>query len=65
MSYLPDMSGRYTITIKYGGDEIPYSPFRIHATLLSSQCLLVATAWVSGLPLPSGRWAEVAGAVGT
>nr|XP_033814124.1 filamin-C isoform X2 [Geotrypetes seraphini] len=31
VSYVPDMTGRYTITIKYGGDEIPYSPFRIHA----------------------------------
>lgn len=42
MSYLPDMSGRYTITIKYGGDEIPYSPFRIHAlpTGDASKCLV-------------------------
>uniref|UniRef100_A0A9J8A9C4 Filamin C, gamma b (actin binding protein 280) n=1 Tax=Cyprinus carpio carpio TaxID=630221 RepID=A0A9J8A9C4_CYPCA len=31
VSYVPDMTGRYTITIKYGGDEIPYSPYRIHA----------------------------------
>uniref|UniRef100_A0A674E1W2 Filamin C n=1 Tax=Salmo trutta TaxID=8032 RepID=A0A674E1W2_SALTR len=31
VSYVPDMAGRYTITIKYGGDEIPYSPYRIHA----------------------------------
>lgn len=42
MSYVPDMSGRYTITIKYGGDEIPYSPFRIHAlpTGDASKCLV-------------------------
>uniref|UniRef100_A0A8C9JJW8 Filamin C n=1 Tax=Panthera tigris altaica TaxID=74533 RepID=A0A8C9JJW8_PANTA len=42
VSYLPDMSGRYTITIKYGGDEIPYSPFRIHAlpTGDASKCLV-------------------------
>lgn len=25
------MTGRYTILIKYGGDEIPYSPYRIRA----------------------------------
>lgn len=42
------MSGRYTITIKYGGDEIPYSPFRIHAlpTGDASKCL------VTGRPPP-------------
>ncbi|XP_069507070.1 filamin-A-like isoform X2 [Ambystoma mexicanum] len=31
VSYVPDMTGRYTILIKYGGDEIPYSPYRIRA----------------------------------
>ncbi|KAK6308660.1 hypothetical protein J4Q44_G00219310 [Coregonus suidteri] len=31
VSYVPDMTGSYTILIKYGGDEIPYSPFRIRA----------------------------------
>ena len=53
MSYLPDMSGRYTITIKYGGDEIPYSPFRIHAlpTGDASKCLV--TGGPPPLPLPS------------
>jgi hypothetical protein len=36
------MAGRYTITIKYGGDEIPYSPYRIHAlpTGDASKCLV-------------------------
>ncbi|XP_028841248.1 filamin-C-like isoform X1 [Denticeps clupeoides] len=45
VSYLPDMTGRYTITIKYGGDEIPYSPYRIHAlpTGDASQCLLTVS----------------------
>uniref|UniRef100_A0AAY4EVL4 Calponin-homology (CH) domain-containing protein n=1 Tax=Denticeps clupeoides TaxID=299321 RepID=A0AAY4EVL4_9TELE len=40
--YVPDMTGRYTITIKYGGDEIPYSPYRIHAipTGDASKCLV-------------------------
>lgn len=43
------MSGRYTITIKYGGDEIPYSPFRIHAlpTGDASKCLVTG-----GYPYP-------------
>ena len=31
VSYVPDTTGRYTILIKYGGDEIPYSPYRIRA----------------------------------
>lgn len=42
VSYVPDMAGRYTITIKYGGDEIPYSPYRIHAMPSgdASKCLV-------------------------
>nr|XP_026692754.1 filamin-B isoform X41 [Ciona intestinalis] len=31
VSYIPDTVGRYTISVKYGGDEIPYSPYRIRA----------------------------------
>lgn len=47
------MSGRYTITIKYGGDEIPYSPFRIHAlpTGDASKCLVTG-----GYPYPVLSW---------
>uniref|UniRef100_A0AAY4EWZ7 Calponin-homology (CH) domain-containing protein n=1 Tax=Denticeps clupeoides TaxID=299321 RepID=A0AAY4EWZ7_9TELE len=43
--YVPDMTGRYTITIKYGGDEIPYSPYRIHAipTGDASKCLVTGS----------------------
>uniref|UniRef100_A0A4W5R282 Filamin C n=1 Tax=Hucho hucho TaxID=62062 RepID=A0A4W5R282_9TELE len=42
VSYVPDSTGPYTITIKYGGDEIPYSPYRISAlpTGDASKCLL-------------------------
>ncbi|XP_041964970.1 filamin-C-like isoform X2 [Alosa sapidissima] len=45
VSYLPDMTGHYTITIKYGGDEIPYSPYRIQSlpTGDASQCLLTVS----------------------
>ncbi|CAB1315690.1 unnamed protein product, partial [Coregonus sp. 'balchen'] len=32
VSYVPDKVGRYTIVIKYGGDEIPASPYRVRAT---------------------------------
>lgn len=46
VSYVPDMAGRYTITIKYGGDEIPYSPYRIHALPSgdASKCLVTGQA---------------------
>lgn len=45
MSYVPDMTGRYTILIKYGGDEIPYSPYRIRAlpTGDASKCTVTGT----------------------
>ncbi|CAL9682624.1 unnamed protein product [Knipowitschia caucasica] len=45
VSYVPDMTGRYTITIKYGGDEIPYSPYRIHAVPSgdASKCLVTVS----------------------
>uniref|UniRef100_A0A8C7QW49 Calponin-homology (CH) domain-containing protein n=1 Tax=Oncorhynchus mykiss TaxID=8022 RepID=A0A8C7QW49_ONCMY len=45
VSYVPDSTGPYTITIKYGGDEIPYSPYRISAlpTGDASKCLLTET----------------------
>ncbi|KAG7281045.1 hypothetical protein CRUP_016677 [Coryphaenoides rupestris] len=44
VSYVPDSTGNYTITIKYGGDEIPYSPYRIQSlpTGDASKCLLTA-----------------------
>ncbi|KAM6979784.1 LOW QUALITY PROTEIN: filamin B a [Aplochiton taeniatus] len=32
VSYIPDRVGRYTIVIKYGGDDIPTSPYRVRAT---------------------------------
>ncbi|KAM4039066.1 filamin-C isoform 3-T3 [Anomaloglossus baeobatrachus] len=51
VSYVPDMAGRYTITIKYGGDEIPFSPFRIHAvpTGDASKCLVTVSLGGHGL----------------
>ncbi|XP_064175353.1 filamin-C-like isoform X3 [Anguilla rostrata] len=51
VSYVPDMTGRYTITIKYGGDEIPYSPYRIHAlpTGDASKCLLTVSIGGHGM----------------
>lgn len=32
VSYVPDRTGRYTIVIRYGGDDIPASPYRVRAT---------------------------------
>uniref|UniRef100_A0A8C8E777 Filamin C n=1 Tax=Otus sunia TaxID=257818 RepID=A0A8C8E777_9STRI len=42
VSYVPDVPGRYTSTVKYGGDEIPRSPFRTLAVPAgdASKCLV-------------------------
>ncbi|XP_023774686.1 filamin-C-like, partial [Cyanistes caeruleus] len=42
VSYVPDVPGRYTSTVKYGGDEIPASPFRVLAVPSgdASKCLV-------------------------
>lgn len=32
MTYLPDKTGRYSVGIKYGGDDIPLSPYRIRVS---------------------------------
>ncbi|XP_028574971.2 filamin-B isoform X2 [Podarcis muralis] len=32
VTYLPDKTGRYSVGIKYGGDDIPLSPYRIRAS---------------------------------
>ncbi|XP_075285684.1 LOW QUALITY PROTEIN: filamin-C [Opisthocomus hoazin] len=45
VSYVPDLPGRYTITVKYGGDEIPASPFRALAVPAgdASKCLVTVS----------------------
>uniref|UniRef100_A0A8C5WJ73 Filamin B n=1 Tax=Leptobrachium leishanense TaxID=445787 RepID=A0A8C5WJ73_9ANUR len=32
VSYVPDKTGRYQVAVKYGGDDIPYSPYRVRAS---------------------------------
>ncbi|KAM8820778.1 filamin-C isoform 2-T2 [Eudromia elegans] len=51
VSYVPDVPGRYTITVKYGGDEIPRSPFRILAVPAgdASKCLVTVSIGGHGL----------------
>ncbi|XP_029102180.1 filamin-A-like isoform X2 [Scleropages formosus] len=51
VSYVPDMTGRYTILVKYGGDEIPYSPYRIRAlpTGDASKCTVTVSIGGHGL----------------
>uniref|UniRef100_A0A8C4V1W2 Filamin B n=1 Tax=Falco tinnunculus TaxID=100819 RepID=A0A8C4V1W2_FALTI len=41
VTYVPDKTGRYTIGVKYGGDDIPSSPYRIRASPTgdASKCL--------------------------
>ncbi|KPP72462.1 filamin-B-like, partial [Scleropages formosus] len=45
VSYIPDKVGRYTIIIRYGGDEIPASPYRVRATATgdASKCTVAGT----------------------
>ncbi|GCB81393.1 hypothetical protein scyTo_0022168, partial [Scyliorhinus torazame] len=51
VSYIPAMTGRYTILIKYGGDEIPYSPYRVRAlpTGDASKCTVTVSIGGHGL----------------
>ncbi|XP_063113409.1 filamin-B isoform X5 [Cavia porcellus] len=41
VTYIPDKTGRYMIGVTYGGDDIPFSPYRIRATQTgdASKCL--------------------------
>uniref|UniRef100_UPI00358F87F3 filamin-C-like isoform X2 n=1 Tax=Myxine glutinosa TaxID=7769 RepID=UPI00358F87F3 len=54
VSYVPDMTGRYTITIKYGGDEIPSSPFLIRAVPTGDASKCTVTVSIGGHGLGSG-----------
>lgn len=63
VTYVPDKTGRYTIGVKYGGDDIPASPYRIRASPVgdASKCLATGKrltplfAVVLGVKLPSER----------
>jgi len=48
VTYVPDKTGRYTIGVKYGGDDIPSSPYRIRASPAgdASKCLATGVCWV-------------------
>ncbi|XP_061910179.1 filamin-A isoform X1 [Entelurus aequoreus] len=54
VSYLPDMTGRYTILVKYGGDEIPYSPYRIRALPTGDASKCTVTVSIGGHGLGAG-----------
>ncbi|XP_058488127.1 filamin-B isoform X1 [Solea solea] len=45
VSYIPDRTGRYTIVIKYGGDDIPASPYRVRAAATgdASKCTVTGS----------------------
>ena len=30
-SYIPDDCGRYKVNVKYGGKDVPHSPFQVQA----------------------------------
>lgn len=48
VSYVPDIAGRYTVSIKYGGDEVPYSPYRIRAVSSgdASKCIVIGMLFI-------------------
>uniref|UniRef100_W5NEM8 Filamin A n=1 Tax=Lepisosteus oculatus TaxID=7918 RepID=W5NEM8_LEPOC len=54
VSYVPDMTGRYTILIKYGGDDIPYSPYRIRALPTGDASKCTVTVSIGGHGLGAG-----------
>ncbi|XP_074872776.1 filamin-A isoform X4 [Carettochelys insculpta] len=54
VSYVPDTTGRYTILIKYGGDEIPYSPYRIRALPAGDASKCTVTVSIGGHGLGAG-----------
>ncbi|XP_014888831.1 filamin-C-like isoform X3 [Poecilia latipinna] len=60
VSYVPDSTGPYTITIKYGGDEIPYSPYRIQSlpTGDASKCRLTVSIGGHGVSLQKLQTSE-------
>ncbi|KAG8432010.1 hypothetical protein GDO86_020333, partial [Hymenochirus boettgeri] len=45
VSYVPDKMGRYHVAVKYGGDDIPYSPYRIRAAPVgdASKCTVAGS----------------------
>ncbi|XP_068919897.1 filamin-A isoform X3 [Petaurus breviceps papuanus] len=54
VSYVPDMTGRYTILIKYGGDEIPLSPYRVRALPTGDASKCTVTVSIGGHGLGTG-----------
>uniref|UniRef100_A0A672YRV6 Filamin B n=1 Tax=Sphaeramia orbicularis TaxID=375764 RepID=A0A672YRV6_9TELE len=49
VSYTPDRTGRYTIVIKYGGDDIPTSPYRVRATATGDASKCTITVELNGV----------------
>uniref|UniRef100_A0A8K9VDI0 Calponin-homology (CH) domain-containing protein n=1 Tax=Oncorhynchus mykiss TaxID=8022 RepID=A0A8K9VDI0_ONCMY len=55
VSYVPDMVGRYTVLIKYGGDEIPYSPYHVRALPNGDASKCTVTGAGVGTTIQSGE----------
>uniref|UniRef100_A0A2K6R5C3 Filamin A n=1 Tax=Rhinopithecus roxellana TaxID=61622 RepID=A0A2K6R5C3_RHIRO len=54
VAYVPDVTGRYTILIKYGGDEIPFSPYRVRAVPTGDASKCTVTVSIGGHGLGAG-----------
>uniref|UniRef100_A0AAZ3QHS0 Calponin-homology (CH) domain-containing protein n=1 Tax=Oncorhynchus tshawytscha TaxID=74940 RepID=A0AAZ3QHS0_ONCTS len=55
VSYVPDMVGCYTVLIKYGGDEIPYSPYHVRALPTGDASKCIVTGAGVGTTIQSGE----------
>ncbi|XP_058873200.1 filamin-A-like [Acipenser ruthenus] len=60
VSYVPDVTGRYTTLIKYGGDEIPYSPYRIRAVTTGNASKCTVTGAGIGPTIQIGEQTAIA-----
>lgn len=58
VTYVPDKTGRYTIGVKYGGDEIPSSPYRIRASPAGDASKCSATGRIQVLSVQM-TWCEL------
>uniref|UniRef100_A0A8C0GYV1 Filamin B n=1 Tax=Chelonoidis abingdonii TaxID=106734 RepID=A0A8C0GYV1_CHEAB len=55
VTYVPDKTGRYMIGVKYGGDDIPSSPYRIRASPAGDASKCLATGPGIASPVKTGE----------
>ena len=48
-TYIPDDCGRYKVSVKYGGKEVPHSPFQVQAFATGSVSYTFCLSCMKGL----------------